>query len=583
MADQQDKEGPDDAVTAAEDTGPSVDQAQALVDDDPQEQALDELAAYLTTQGVEVADVATIEARLDAEIGAPAEDAAEKVLASRRARGQRGPTDKSPSEETATDEDELIITISADRLSATLSRLDEHSTLRGVAAALQRDKVSYGVAVEALKKMVARARAGEQFSDVLVARGQPAIPGRDAVFAWEVETGGRAGTILEDGSIDLRDRRLVTMVAEGQLLGRYHPESSGESGRDVHGKALVPAKPHRLLVVPGTHVRAEDEADGVQALYAEVAGGIAQEQNDKGDPRKLRISMTKVSRVEGDVDYTTGHVDFDGEVIIDGSVKALFEVRASGAVTIGGNVESGARVQSGGDILIAGGVVGDETRLEAGGKVMAKFLQGCKVEAAGDVEIGAYVFEAALRIGGKLTVAGMGEGSGRALVGGVVWAAGGCETPSLGSPSNPRIRLILGVDPHRVDEAGRLRAGMRKVEEQQQQLLAELGLARFSVGAIKVLLKGTKDAAERAAHVTRVQRLTRLGETLTHARERLAVIAEEQRENARGVTLVVTGTTFPGPELRLGEHTLRIAEETHGRRFCLVEEDGKISVQVQES
>ncbi|MBT3345180.1 MAG: DUF342 domain-containing protein [Gemmatimonadetes bacterium] len=566
----------------------SPDAAQALADDDPQERALDELAAFLTAGGHRIADLPAIEARLE-----PAPDQAAKgkgTVSSDRSRGHRGQGGRARAADVARTADaadlgaeDLQVTVADDQLSATLLRLDEHATLRRVAAALKRNKVRHGIAVDAIKQLVIRARAGEEITEILVARGQPARAGRQATFEWHVETSGRAGTILEDGSIDLRDRHLMVMVAEGQLLGRHLPEQSGASGRDVCGRVLAPPVLGSLRVVPGAHVRVEEEAEGIQALYADAAGGVVYDEQEKGGRRRMRIALTRVSHIEQDVDYATGHVNFDGEVVVDGSVKAQFEVRASGSVTINGNIEPGAYIKAGGDILVNGGIVGDETRLEAGGKVMAKFLQGCHVTTDGDVEIGAYVFEASIRIGGKLIVAGMGEGSGRALVGGLVWAGGGCETPSLGSPSNPNIRLIVGVSPHKVDEADKLRGGLRQAELQQQELLDELGLERFNVTRIKELLRTTTDAAVRKQHVERVQRLTRLGEAVTHARERLTALAEAQREQARRTTLVVTGTVFPGPELRLGEHALKIIEETRARCYCLIEEDGQVAIQEREA
>lgn len=479
-----------DEVAATQDTG--SDGSQALLDEDPQERALDELAAYLASAGVELADVADVEAQLDAEQAAS--DEHENALEAQpgRTRRARSRQTRSVADGQAApdeDDDDLHITVSDDRLSATLSRLDAHTTLRRIALLLKEEKIRHGIAVNAIKELVARVRAGDALADVLVARGQPAVPGHDAVFEWAIETSGRSGTILEDGSIDLRDRRLVTMISEGGLIGRYRPERAGTNGRDVFGRAVVAARPRRLHLVPGAHVRVEHEAEECIALYAESDGGVAHEEDDAKGKRRLRVSLTNVSHIEGDVDYATGHIDFDGEVVIDGSVRALFNVRASGAVTVSGNVESGAHIEAGGDILVGGGIVGEDTRIDAGGKVMAKFLQGCQVSAGADVEIGAYVFETSLKTRGKLTVAGMGEGSGRALVGGLVWAADGCETPSLGSPSNPHIRLILGVDPRLVDEVDRLRIGLRKIEAKQAELLAELGLATFDVAKIRSLLK----------------------------------------------------------------------------------------------
>lgn len=561
------------------DSSSPSDDAAALAEADPQERALDRLVDLLAAAGVTAGEAESLQAlEADLEGDDPVDNA--RPRASRR---RTRPARHADVADSVGGADEIEVVVADDRMTATIVHLDKSATLHRVARALQKARVRHGIAVDAIKAAVARARAGEAQADVVAARGSPAEAGVDGRFTWEVETGRRAGAILDDGSIDLRDRRLIIVVQEGQCLGHLHPAREGTPGCDVTGRALAPPAAVALHLVPGAHVRTEDAEEGVVACYSEGEGGVAHEESTTKGKRRLKIWLTKVWRIEQDVDYATGHVDFDGEVVVSGSVKALFRVRASGSVSIEGNVEAGARIESGGDITIGGGVVGDETELIARGRVMAKFLQGCQVRAGGDVEIGAYVFEADLRCRGRLTVAGMGEGSGRALVGGLVWAAGGIETPSLGSPSNPRIHLVLGVDPDIVDEMERLRHRLRIAQTRRQRLLDDLGLERLDGAAIKALLRQTADAEERAARVRTVKELTKIGAALQHGRERLAELRVEQQAPAAQADLLVSGPVFPGPELRLGEHQMRIDDETRARRYRLVEEEGEVSIHVQEA
>ncbi|MBT5144821.1 MAG: DUF342 domain-containing protein [Gemmatimonadetes bacterium] len=560
--------------TTDENTAPGGDVAQMLADADPQERAIDELAEFLTsldvTTGVQ-AELESLEASLDTDDTGSEPDTARHSGPGRRRRGAR-PEDSDA--EVVTEEIELDV---ADHcLTATIVRLDKHASLRRVARALKREHVRHGIKVEEIKQSVARARAGDILTDVVVAEGDPAAPSSDSFFDWEIETAGRAGTILEDGSIDLRDRRLITVVKEGQLLGHLRPSHEGTTGRDVHGRVITPRRPVALALVPGANIRTENLDDDVIACYAEVEGGVTHEESTQKGRHRLKIGISKISRIEQDVDYVTGHIEFDGEVVIAGSVSALFEVHATGTVSIEGNVEAGAVVEAGGSILVGGGVVGEDTRLTAGDNVMGKFLQACSVRAGGDIEIGAYVFEASLRCGGRLKVGGMGEGSGRALVGGLVWAGKGVETPSLGSPSNPRIRLILGIDPSSVDQSEDLRKRLRKVDARRRKLLEFLGLERFNASEIKATLQQVQDKQERAKKVKVVHELTKLGETIKLGRDRLTALTKTQQVSARTADLVVEGTVFPGAELRIGDQALKVTEETRARRYRLLEEDGSL-------
>lgn len=572
---------------ADETTTHTGDAAQQLAQDDPESQELQRLVEYLGIQGIQLDDLAAVEASL----AEPAEDLPVEATQTRaggdgpRARRHRDERDAAQFEAAGEHQGAqgLEVIVSDDRLCATVLHIDSEVTLAEVAAALKHHKVRHGLRVDAIKAAVARARAGEVLDDVLVARGEPPRPGRDAAFDWAVSVGGRSGTVLADGSIDLRDRRLIAVVKEGDLLGRLLPADPGQSGRDVLGRALTPPPAQALEVVAGAGVRAEEEAAGAVAYYATAEGGVTHEESQSKGRRQLRIALTSVSRIERDVDYATGNIDFQGDVVIDGSVKALFRVRASGTVTIGDSVEAGACVQAGGDILVSGGVVGAETQLDAGGSVMAKFVQSAKVHAGGNVEVGAYLFDADLRCRGQLTVAGKGEGSGRALVGGLVWAAKGIESSSLGSESNPHVRLVVGIDPDLVAEAERLRARVRAVEKEETRLLRALGVKRLDASQIKKVLGQAKGADQRARQVEAVRKLTQLGEVHKQAHERLEQIAQAQRQLAGQAALVVSGPVFAGAELRLGEYIHQVRDEARGVRFRLVEEEGETAIQMQEA
>lgn len=573
-------------TTTTED--PPVPDGEGGLDDDAGARQLGALIDFLQGEGVELDDPETVEARLAAD---PAQESAAPTPEVPARRPGRRTSRQREAHEAAAFEDlgeslqaeGVEVMVSEDGLTAAIPRITPETTLKEVATALKREKVRHGVLVDAIKAAIARAHHGEELHDTTVARGSAPQPSSDAHFEWAVDVGGRAGTVLEDGSIDLRDRRLITVVTDGDLLGRLLPAEPGTNGKDVHGKVLEAPPPAQLEVVPGAQVRLEQETEGRVAAYAEGEGGVTyEEQAQSRRRRKLRVSLTAMSRIDGDVDYATGHIDFHGDVVIDGSVKALFGVKATGSVTIGGNVEAGAWIEAGGDILISGGVVGDTTKLVAANNVMAKFIQQATVRVGGNLEVGCYAFEASVRCRGEVVLAGMGEGSGRALVGGLMWAGRKIETPSLGSPSNPRIRVVVGVDPHLVMRSEKLRKQVRALEQKEREILESLGVERFDPRRIKQAL-GAAPAAARKAMMESVRTLTQIGEAHHRGREELQEIARSQQELAQAATLTVTGLVSPGVELRMGEYQLKITEDAQGVRFRLLEEDGETAIRMQEA
>lgn len=441
-----------------------------------------------------------------------------------------------------------------------------------------------GVQAEAWDDLLPRLEAGE-ISDplVVIAEGVPAQAGRADAFEWAVKVGGRAGTIQEDGSIDLRDRQLITVVKEGDLIGRFIPGTPGESGRNVLGAELAPPALPRLDAAGDSRINAVPEGDeGVIEYHAGMDGGVTfTEESSKSrgaESTRLRLSLFAISEIDGDVDYSIGHVDFHGDVVIKGTVRALFQVKASGSVTIGENVEPGARIEAGGDILVSGGVLGESTELIAGGGVMAKFIQEAQVRAGGDVEVGAYIHEASVRTAGAIKVAGAGEGGGRALVGGLVWAGKGIEVPSLGSPSNPRIRVVAGIDPLVVEQTEELRGKIRACEIQERVALKVLGLRQLDVRAIRAKAKAL-EGEERVELLAQVARAAEYAELFHHLHGRLRELAESQRALARQASVAVGGPVTAGVEMRIGEYALKVTEDAANLTYHLVEEDGQVKLQ----
>ena len=64
-----------------------------------------------------------------------------------------------------------------------------------------------------------------------------------------------------------------------------------------------------------------------------------------------RINVYAVYEVLGNVDNSTGNIDFIGNVIINGNVLTGFEVKAGGYIEVRGVVE-GAKIIAQGDVLL---------------------------------------------------------------------------------------------------------------------------------------------------------------------------------------------------------------------------------------
>ncbi|MBT3343169.1 MAG: DUF342 domain-containing protein [Gemmatimonadetes bacterium] len=475
--------------------------------------------------------------------------------------------------------------ISPDRTTAFFLNLPQsgapkYPSVEELTSLLEGLEITHGFVPERWAEILEDLRAGKRTREFLlpIAQGTSPVGGRDAQFEWSVQIDNdKPGKIMEDGSIDFRDRNMTTVAQEGDLLGKLIPPKPGKGGMDIYGNELKPPQPLNIEVVTDSRIYAEPEEDGSMAFFCETGGGISSDEELKTVKgrrhMRINIGVYPITNIEGDVDYSTGNIDFNGDVVIGGSVQSQFSVKATGTVTIGGYVEAGAYVTAGKDILIARGVVGTATELVAGGDIMSKFIQEATVRATGTVKVGSYIFNASVRAGGEVQVPGMGEGKSRALVGGLIWGAQGVTARSIGSPYNTSTRLVVGVDPDQVNRADQIRANMHTCDNKQRALLKKLGVEHLDLDLIKQKLARVASAKQKQQMLMAVKRIAKIAELERNQQEELEEIAEEQRKLAQRTQINVLNDLFAGVEIRIGEHTELIREDAEKCSFRLVTED----------
>ena len=436
-----------------------------------------------------------------------------------------------------------------------------------------------------VEKRAALSRGEVEDHLILLAQGNPAETGRDASFQWEVNVQDekKIGKFLDDGSIDFRERDLITLVQENDIIGRLIPPMAGKSGRDVYGNELPPPPQINIEVTIDARIFAETEEEGVIAFFASAAGGVSmrtkEKEKDGRISQRIDISVNPISKISGNVDYTTGNVEFNGDVMIEGSVQQQFSVRATGSVTIGGYIEAGAYVTAGKNIVVKRGVIGASTELIAGGSIAAKYVQEATLRSGSDIRIGSHLFNASVRSGGQIVVTGKGEGKSRALVGGLAWGARGILARSIGSPYNTNTRLVTGVNPESLERIEQIRANIHSCNQKQINLLSIIGVSSVDVSLIKQKLSYCRTNEEKQKILSTVKRIAKIAELVKSLEEELEEIADSQRRLSLQSSINVQGKLFSGVELRIGELTHSIIEDEQRIGYRLVQEEDEQEIQ----
>ncbi|MEW6398303.1 MAG: FapA family protein [Bacillota bacterium] len=212
-------------------------------------------------------------------------------------------------------------------------------------AALAHAGVVHGIDEQAVD------RAGRLKGDgrLVVARGRPPVSPQDARIEHFFCLEEKVPVSYGEETADLRLRFTFTSVSPGDLLARRHPPVPGEAGVTVRGEKVPPRQPRDLVLLAGRGAELSPDAQEVRA----ASRGRPMSAR-KGD----RVQVYVVSELTHprDVDLSTGHVHFKGDVKVGGSVLEGMEVMGLGTVEIGGSAVGAAVLGSAG-VKVGRGII----------------------------------------------------------------------------------------------------------------------------------------------------------------------------------------------------------------------------------
>ena len=344
------------------------------------------------------------------------------------------------------------IIVSEDNLTAFL-RITEAPAAEGAVAEIKQLLAAKGICHGVVPDETMETYLADPFEgkkELEIARGKGPVAGNDARIVYYFDTDPlKIGTVRHGGIIDYRDRGEIPQVRKGELLARKEPASPGTSGIDVFGKTLSP--PHLKDVKIKCGKGAVKTGDGMKA-HAALNGGATLSSDGK-------ISVFPRLRIPGDVDLHSGHVKFDGDVDVAGSVQDGFRVEA-GRLTAGDILRADITVS--GDIVISGGIIGATIRGD--GNLKARFIHRARIHLLGDVVVEKEIIDSDILTNGALLVP-----TGK-VFNSRLCAKGGIEAGQIGSEESRACRLEVGEDVG----AGAKIEHLRTVRKQKKKKMKQL-------------------------------------------------------------------------------------------------------------
>jgi uncharacterized protein (DUF342 family) len=358
-------------------------------------------------------------------------------------------------------------------------------SLEAVKGALVDKGVCYGVMVDEIERLVNEANSSLAEQRGAAARARPPVDGRpgEVRYAFNHEHQEYDFRILPDGRIDYKSGSNIIIAKEGQQLASVTDPTPGKPGVTVLGKKIPPAPGAPATLTAGKGVRVSEDGKN---FYSEINGSITLNGS------LLEVLHTYV--VNGDVDYATGNIDFNGTVFIGGNVTEGFCVRADGDVVIMKNADS-SRIEAGRDVVVKGGIQGKGKGLVAAGRaVHAAYAQNARIEAQGAVILSNFAVNSQIYTSRQVRVT-----SGRgAIIGGETYAQRGVEARSLGSEAGVKTFIEAGTD----------FLALKKIAELDEEMrFARDGLKKID-GSLKAVAAAVKKNPKIAANAHLVKRAT---------------------------------------------------------------------------
>lgn len=344
------------------------------------------------------------------------------------------------------------------------------------------------------------------------------------------------GAAPDGGHQSHYDRSCFIVVRKDQPLLKVLPIRPGKDGVDVYGKPISRKLGREAKVVVGANTRREGDT-----VYANLGGKL----DHVGD----KISINPKMEINGNIDFSTGNINFPGEVVISKNVLDLFKVISEDNVTVQNMVEA-AEVHAGKTLHVVGGMAGKEKgKFSAGENIISKYITNAHVRAGGNVSARVEIVNCDLICGGKIEV------EGGPLVGGHIIARGGAKVKDLGSDAGTKTLLEVGVD-------GDLRQKVMDMGVQIKQRQHKVNKVRQAVEPLMANQKYlTRDQKEKATEL--LYTASELEEGINAMIEELRTTYEAAKEKMV-MEIEVKGTAYPGTTIRSPMRETIVTKEIKG-------------------
>ncbi len=442
--------------------------------------------------------------------------------------------------------DLVTITTSPDRVHALISlkscSSEERDAIKlaGILDLLRIKEIRFGIVDDqAIESWITTVQPAD--APFEIATGTPPVHGEDGKVTYRFETNyTNPGKIMDDGRIDFRNRGAIPFVHQGDLVAEKIPARPGRDGVSVCGDPIEVEEPLDpvFLAGPGTRV----SEDGL-SIHADTDG------HPHLDPMG-EISVNPELNIDGDIDFSTGNIDFKGHIVISGRVREGFSVKG---VSLTAREVEGAAIELSGDLCVSDGIT--DTQVASVGNIYAKFINNSTANAFGDIVIQKEIIDSQLLLSGTC------QNPGGTVMGSKIAARNGVEAGRIGTPASKPSQIRTGVEDH--------------IRFWQEQLDSELNMSMGRMQEVKDDIEALEDQDQEIYAVIAIK--SREQEKISADIEKNETeLAEYRRLNdQKAVSLAMAQQKSLSARLKEIDQVLNECFESHDKNLKELEEKKK--------
>lgn len=450
----------------------------------------------------------------------------------------------------------VSITVSSDKLTAYIhisppENGGEEISVPMIIAALKEHKIKHGIKKDLIFKIPLEKAYNEK---KIIAEGTPAVNGLNGKInhLYDLEHKNQP-KVNKDGCVDFKDTGLITNILKDNVICEIVKPVDPVDGTDVYGQPVKGQKAPELKIPKGNNTYVSD--DGL-SLCAQNKGNLRLE-ND------LYI-VDEVIIINGDVDISTGDIDFVGKVEVRGNILEGYSVKCVGDITVSGMVE-GATIETKGNAEIRGGITGmDCAKIQCKGDLKTKFIESATVIVNGNIDTD-YILNSNVSCNGELKAMGR-KG---VIIGGNCTALQLIETKSIGNDNGSKTNVTVGITTEIIEKRKHLIAELSNCEEEQNKHIKDLQYLTF-----KMQMGDLSPDRQRLLKCIKA-RLPLLG-----AKKKM-LIAEQNKiqdilDEGQKSKIVCHGDVFSGVVISIASSSMNISHAIPRGTFMLI--DGEIKI-----